>query len=204
MQMDQNIKILIVEDEALIAEGLACCLRTLGYTVAAQLENGIEALEFIRNNDVDCVIIDINMPEMDGISTVERINQIKDIPCVFITGYSDNETILRASKAGAYGYLTKPIDESDLEAVINVAFMRHQEKRHLDSKVDQMKKEVEMSRKLLEERKLIEQAKEVLGRKFNFNESDAMSFIRKKSRDNNRKLVDIAKEIIKIDKLVDF
>lgn len=202
--MDKDIKILIVEDEALIAEGLACCLRALGYTVAAQLENGIEAFEFIRNNDVDCVIIDINMPELDGISAVERINQVKDIPCVFITGYSDNETILRASKAGAYGYLTKPIDESDLEAVINVAFMRHQEKRHLDNKVDQMKKEVEMSRKLLEERKLIEQAKSVLERKFNFNDSDAMSFIRKKSRDNNRKLVDIAKEIIKIDMLVDF
>ena len=197
------LKILIVEDEALIAEGLCCCVKNLGHSVVALMDNGFDALKMIENNDVDCVLIDINLPEMDGVTTVEKINGIKDIPCIFITGYSDEETIQRASRAGAYGYLTKPVDEADLRAAIKVSILRHQDKKILDNQVDEMRREVDLSRKMLEERKLVEQAKGVLAKKFFFDEEETMKFLRKKSRDNNRKLVDVAREIIKIDKLID-
>ena len=202
--MNSNIlKILIIEDEALIAEGLSCCIKNLGHTVVGIHDNGLDALDQIQKEEMDCILIDINLPEMDGIQIVRRINEIKDIPCIFITGYSDYETILRASNAGAYGYLTKPVDEADLDAVIRVAFLRHQERKNLDDKVALMRQEVFASRKMIEERKLIEKAKGILAEKFNFSENDAMKFLRKKSRDNNRKIIDIAREIIKIEKIID-
>ena len=103
--------------------------------------------------------------------------------------------IKRAGKVGVYGYLQKPIDRYDLVSTISIAMDRF-------SEFNRLKNETDVAKKALEERKLVEHAKGILMDKFEMKEKDAMRFLQKKSRDRNKKIVEIAKEIIRAEKML--
>lgn len=192
------MRIFIAEDELLIQQGYRAMLAGRDYEVVDTAMDGLEAVEKIGRmcNEIDLVIVDINIPSIDGIEVIERVQKFKKLPCIIVTGYCDDMLIKRANKAGVYGYLQKPVDRYDLISTISVAMERFAE-------FERLKTETDTARKVLEERKLIERAKGILMDKFEIKEKDAMRSLQKKSRDRNKKLVEVAKEIIQAEQLFD-
>ena len=117
--------ILIVEDEALIASDLQMRLEDMGYRVVGVAATGKEALKLIAEKRPDLVLMDIVLRgEMDGVDVARRVKELR-VPVVFLTAYSDPETIGRARRAGAYGYLLKPYDDRTLKVTVETALKRY-------------------------------------------------------------------------------
>ncbi|MBL4709541.1 MAG: response regulator [Flavobacteriales bacterium] len=115
------MKILIVEDEAISAEGLESALKKMGYQIIGIAADALSALDLITNTPPDLAILDINIQgDKDGVWLAEQIKH-RNIPYIFLTAYGDKKTIERAIKTQPYGYLIIPFTKSDIFAAIEVA-----------------------------------------------------------------------------------
>lgn len=123
--MEPKIKILIVEDEALIAENLKLTLEDLGYEVVDCCYNYAEAETAIRRNEADLVMLDINLGSRDesqnGLSLAAVLHNELKTPFIFLTAYSDTDIIRRATKLRPSGYLIKPVNAATVFAAIQTA-----------------------------------------------------------------------------------
>ena len=125
-------RILIVEDQRLIAADLENTLKKLGYVVVGNVASGEEAISKSDQVRPELVLMDVRLRgEMDGIHAAEIIRDRFNLPVVYLTAYADEETILRAKKTTPYGYLVKPFNERELRATIEIAFYTHQMERTL-------------------------------------------------------------------------
>ena len=123
-----NIKILIVEDELIIAKNAARKLENAGYTVSRIVTSGQAAIEAVVSDRPDLILMDIAIKgKIDGIETAKQIKDIANIPFIFLTAYADDAIIERASQVGCYGYLIKPFRDKELQATIKVALKKHEE-----------------------------------------------------------------------------
>ncbi|MEJ2628927.1 MAG: response regulator, partial [bacterium] len=119
-------KIIVVEDEHVIAMEIQDRLEKLGYDVCATIPSGEKAVEKIKDLQPDLVIMDIMLEgNMDGIETAEQIQNIMDIPVVYLTAYSDKETLERAKITQPFGYIIKPLEERELHSNIEIALYKH-------------------------------------------------------------------------------
>ncbi|MEG3836180.1 MULTISPECIES: ATP-binding protein [unclassified Microcoleus] len=126
--VEKPIKILIVEDELLIAKNLSPKLEKLGYQIADIVSSGADAIQRARELRPDLILMDIVIKgDIDGIETAAIINQELDIPIIYTTAYADDETLQRAENTGSYGYLLKPFKEREMHATIKIALSKHQE-----------------------------------------------------------------------------
>src|SRR4028119_370330 len=107
-------RILVAEDNDLVALTLEEQLKGLGYDVIGVARTGAEAIELATRLNPDIIIMDIRMPEVDGTEAAARINAQQPTPILMLTAYTDRETIRRAENAGALGYLVKPVNEVEL------------------------------------------------------------------------------------------
>ena len=115
-------KILIVEDEQIVAVDIQSVLERLGYQVVGSARSGEEACRMATENTPDLVLMDVRIEgPLDGIDTARRIRHNADVPVVFLTAYTDDETLDRAKDIEPYGYLVKPFAERDLQATIEIA-----------------------------------------------------------------------------------
>lgn len=129
--MDKS-KILIVEDEAIIAKDLQWRLESIGYNVPHIVSGGKDAIEKVRTDNPDLVLMDIMIKgEIDGIEAAEQIRAIADIPVIYLTAYADEETLERAKVTEPYGYLIKPAKDKELHSTIKMALYKHQMEREL-------------------------------------------------------------------------
>lgn len=120
------IKILIVEDEPLIARNIAMYLRNHDYEVSGIAHDPDEALYQLKRNPPDFAILDINLEaEQDGIQIGEYIHRNCFIPFVFLTSYSDKSTLERAKQTSPHGFIVKPFNEKTLYATIEIALANH-------------------------------------------------------------------------------
>ncbi len=118
--------ILIVEDEGIVAEDLACKVRQLGYDVAGTTGTGEEAIELARLEQPDLVLMDIRLGgKMDGIEAAQHILKERKLPILYLTAHSDTTTAQRAQQADAYGYILKPFDDRDLRIQIDMALHKY-------------------------------------------------------------------------------
>ncbi len=121
-------KILVVEDEAVIAMLLAKVLETLGYTVAGPVANGADAIQLAGSEHPDLILMDIRIEgDIDGIETTVKIHEQQDIPIVFLTAHSDNDTYERAMATKPSGFLLKPFKRDELELTIETSIDKHKE-----------------------------------------------------------------------------
>ena len=119
-------RILVVEDEALVAENLRRCLQDLGYTVAGIADTAAEAIDLARQHKPDLVLSDIQIKgRVDGTVAARTLNGELDLPVVFLTAHADDATLQRARQSGPFGYVVKPYSERDLRIAIEVALERH-------------------------------------------------------------------------------
>ena len=121
-----SISILIVEDEAIVAEDLSRKVRQLGYIVAGTAMTGEDAIALTRQLQPGLILMDIRLASaMDGIEAAEVIHREYNLPVLFLTAHSDTNTIERARQVGALGYVLKPFDERDLRIQIEMALYKH-------------------------------------------------------------------------------
>jgi CheY-like chemotaxis protein len=119
--------IMLVEDELITALDIQRMLEKVGYRVSATISSGEEAVLKVKELKPDLIIMDIFLSDdMDGIEATDLIMSQCDVPVIFLTANADSTTIKRADKIKHYGYLIKPIRQSDLDSIISTALQRHE------------------------------------------------------------------------------
>jgi DNA-binding NarL/FixJ family response regulator len=120
-----EIRVLIVEDEVLIAEDIADSLNAIDYQVAGVAYSSEKALEFLKKAHPDIVLLDIQIKgSMDGIELAHLINKDYRLPFIFLTSFADKNTVENAKKTMPYGYVVKPFSERELFTSLEVAMYR--------------------------------------------------------------------------------
>ena len=143
------IKILVVEDEVIVAEDIGFRLKKLGYIVTATVASGEEAIEKVAENRPDLVLMDIVLKgDMDGVTAAEKIRNRVDIPIVFLTAYADDQTLQRAKLTNPFGYIIKPFQQNDLRVAIEIALHRHE----IETKMQETLKASEAAKESVEEK----------------------------------------------------
>jgi two-component system, response regulator PdtaR len=179
-------RIIVAEDDSVIRMDLKEELQRQGYLVVGDAGDGQSA--------VNLMVMDIRMPEMDGISAAEILTREKLAPVVLLTAYSDQELIDRASNAGVVHYVTKPWRASDLRPAIEIALSRFHEFRAMETKVRDLEEH-------LATRKVVEKAKGVLMEKHGITEQEAFRRIQKASMNNRKSMKEIAEAILLAEEL---
>jgi len=184
------MRILIAEDEPIIALALAERLRRLGHEPLGPARDGREALDAARAERPDLYLFDIDMPHLDGLRAAEMLaDEGLRRPVVVLTGVEDPGLVERSVSSGVSAYLTKPIDERQLDAAIRLAAARHSELLELEA-------EVQRARQSLADRKLIERAKGLLMDALQLSEADAFARLQRAARNRNVRLPMLAQDVI--------
>ncbi|MDW8207601.1 MAG: response regulator [Chloroherpetonaceae bacterium] len=191
----EKLKAVIAEDEELTRTIIRARLEKLGHVVVAEAENGLQAVEAARLHRPDLIIMDIKMPEMDGIEAATRV--LSEAPCaiLFLTAFNEPELVEQAGEAGALAYLMKPFRKEDLAPAIEVAIRRFRQ-------IQAQAKEIEHLKEQLETRKLIERAKGILMDRHHMTEEEAFKRIHFQARNQNKKMREIAQSIITAAELI--
>ena len=183
-------RILIVDDEPITRMDLRSILESKAYNVVGEAKDGFSAIDLCKKEKPDVVIMDIEMPDFDGIKASKVINKENLAGgVILLTGIDDDEYLEKAKKVGAFSYLLKPIDEKSLIRAIEMCFSKVNEFREL-------KKDLENANSKLNERKIIEKAKGILIKEHNISEEEAYNKLRKLCMDKRTSMVEIAKVMI--------
>jgi AmiR/NasT family two-component response regulator len=184
-----DTRILLAEDEVISRMDLREMLENLGYIVIGEAGDGVAAVNLARALKPDLVLMDIKMPELDGISAAETLSQERVTPVLLLTAYSDKEFVDRAVDAGVMGYLVKPFAEAQLKPAIEVALERWREIR-------QIQQDLSQTQETLETRKLVERAKGVLMDSQSLKEAEAFRRIQRLSMNSRKSMREVAEAIL--------
>jgi DNA-binding NarL/FixJ family response regulator len=121
------MRILIAEDETIIRLDLRGLLEKAGFEICGEARDGQEAIDLARSVEPDLAILDVKMPQVDGIEAARRICAERPIPIVMLTAFSQRRLVVEAIDAGAFAYLVKPFRPQDLLPAIETAAARHEE-----------------------------------------------------------------------------
>ena len=185
----ERTRVIIADDESLIRMDLREMLTNLGYLVVGEVGDGRSAVNLARELRPDIVIMDIKMPDMDGIEAAQILTEERIAPVLLLSAYSQQDLMQRARKAGVAGYMVKPFRESDLTPAIEVALARFSEFRA-------MEREVGSLQEALETRKAVDRAKGILMDTQGLSETEAFRKIQKMSMNNRKSMRTVADAII--------
>jgi response regulator NasT len=189
MSEETRKRVLVAEDESIIRMDIVETLREAGFDVVAEAGDGEQAVALATEHMPDIIVMDIKMPNMDGIEAAERIQTLK-IPVVLLTAFSQKELVERATEAGAMAYVVKPFSPSDLLPAIEIALSRHAQIGVLESEIADLQER-------LETRKLVDRAKGLLiSKNLVKDEPDAFRWIQKSSMDRRLTMAQVAKTVI--------
>ncbi len=188
--MDEKVlRIVIADDEPIIRLDLKKMLEDCGYEVIGEAADGARAVELARTLKPDVVLLDIKMPEMDGIDAAKIITEEKIAPVLLLTAYSQLDLVSRAKDAGVYSYLVKPFKEADLMPQIEVAAARWD----AFSRIEEQAADLEDK---LETRKVVDRAKGILMDQYGLKEQEAFRRIQVQSMNTRKSMREIAEAII--------
>jgi response regulator NasT len=182
-------RVVIADDESIIRMDLKEMLTGLGYLVVGEAGDGLSAVNLGRELKPDLVIMDIKMPDLDGIAAAKILTEERIAPVLLLTAFSQTELVEGAKEAGVVGYIVKPFRETELVPAIEIALSRFKEFRAIE-------KEAQNLRETLETRKLIERAKGVLMDTQDLKEAEAFRKIQKLSMNTRKSMREIAEAIL--------
>lgn len=188
-------RVLIVEDDTLVGLGLKSQLERLGHVVVGQAASAGEASELFKSARPDLVLMDIRLDHADGIQLAIELLKHRRCPMIIVSAYSDVELIKRATAAGVFGYLIKPVSAELLAAQIEVASQRFLEVETLEQEKQQLAQN-------LETRKLVERAKAILMKRLNLPEPDAHRRLQQESQKRRISMAEVAKKVIESEELL--
>ncbi len=182
-------RVVIADDDPIIRMDLREMLAGLSYSVVGEAADGANAVSLARELRPDLVIMDIRMPELDGIEAARLLTGEEIAPVLLLTAYSEPDLVQRATQAGVIGYLVKPFRETQLGPAIEVTLGRFRE-------FQQVRKELGDMKEALEARKVIDRAKGLLMDRYGLSEGDAFRRIQKRSMDMRKSMREVAEAIL--------
>jgi two-component system, response regulator PdtaR len=182
-------RVVVAEDESLIRLDIVEILRDNGFDVVGEAGDGETAVQLATELRPDLVVMDVRMPQLDGIKAAERLTRDHVAPVVLLTAFSQKELVEQASEAGALAYVVKPFTPNDLLPAIEIALSRYQQIVTLEAEVADMVERFET-------RKLVDRAKGLLNEKMGLSEPEAFRWIQKASMDRRLTMHDVAQAII--------
>ena len=188
-------RVLIVEDETLVGIGLKSNLERLGHEVVGQASTAAEATALFRDANPDLVLMDIRLDGSDGITLATQLLKERRCPMIILSAFGDRELVDRASAAGVFGYLIKPVSPEALAAQIAVAVRRFGEQERL------VKENADLSA-AFETRKLIERAKGIFMKRLKIDEPEAHKRLQQESQKRRIGLPELAKRIIEAEEMM--
>lgn len=192
--MNRRYKILIADDERQVSAGLQGQLEKLGYDVVAVVDDGHRAIEVCRRALPDLVLMDIEMPGLDGLQAARQIALDPGTPVVILTAHGHPNLVDQAAQDGVASYLLKPVTTPSLDAAIKIAIARMQENKELRENVVALET-------TLRDRKLIERAKGILMTRRGMSEPEAFRFLQRQSQDRRQPMAKLAESIVQADEL---
>lgn len=184
----KSLAILVAEDETLTRLDIRGMLERAGHVICGECGNGRKAVELARQLSPDLALLDIMMPELDGIETAKILHGM-NIPAVMLTAYSQPHIINRAENVHVCGYLVKPVSEQNLHATLRIAHARWREMQHV-------RRELAETREQLEQQKVIARAKTILVGKNHLSEQAAHQQMIREAMDLRIPLVELARRLI--------
>ncbi|MFS0730628.1 response regulator [Curtobacterium sp. 1P10AnD] len=182
-------RVVVAEDESLIRLDIVEILRDNGFDVVGEAGDGETAVQLATDLRPDLVVMDVKMPQLDGISAAKKLSKNHIAPVVLLTAFSQKDLVERATEAGALAYVVKPFTPNDLLPAIEIALSRHQQIITLEAEVADLVERFET-------RKLVDRAKGLLNEKMGLTEPEAFRWIQKASMDRRLTMHDVAKAII--------
>ena len=184
------MRVLIVDDESLIRMDLRDIIESCGHEVVAEGTNGVEALALCKKHKPDIILMDVKMPELDGIEAARQIGFHHEAPVVLLTSYSQQDLIDKARDSGVYGYLIKPVREEQLVPTLEMALGRYKSDAQLREKMA----ELEQS---FEDRKITQKGTGILLELYSISEVEAYNRIRTLSMNKQISIIETCNLIIK-------
>jgi response regulator NasT len=185
----KSLRVLIADDEAIIRLGLRTILEEMGHRVVGMAADGPSAVGLAAKEKPDLAILDIKMPDMDGLEVAEAITAKRRIPILMLTAYSDRELVERATKLAVLAYLVKPVKEADLGLAIELAMVRFEEWQALEREAADLEE-------ALATREAVGRAKELLMQRDGLTEHEAFLSIQRRSRNSRRTMREVAEAIL--------
>ncbi|EEH64088.1 response regulator receiver domain protein [Gleimia coleocanis DSM 15436] len=182
-------RVIVAEDEGLIRLDIVETLKSAGFDVIAECDNGEAAVEKALELEPDLCVFDVKMPKMDGITAAEKI--LKELSCavVMLTAFSQTELVERARDAGAMAYVVKPFTPAELLPAVEIALHRQHE-------ILAMENEIADLTERFETRKIVDRAKGLLMERMGMPESEAFRWIQKTSMDRRLSMREVAEAVI--------
>ncbi|SFW40585.1 ANTAR domain-containing response regulator [Selenomonas ruminantium] len=186
----KSLRIVIADNESLIRLDIREMLEDAGHEVVGEAVNGRRAVELTRQHCPDLVLMDIKMPEMDGITAAGKIYADKIAPVILLTAFSQPDIVDKAKDSGVLGYLVKPVQESQLFPAIEIALSRWQEMQGLEDELEKLKDS-------LETRKMVDRAKGIIMAAHKLGEQEAYRRMQQYAMQKRVPLKDVAQSIIR-------
>lgn len=182
-------RVLVADDEQETLDAEAKLLEATGHTVVGRARNGDEACRMAESLCPDLILMDLKMPDMDGLEATSRIMEKRPVPVVLCTAYCDPDVLSRAAETGIYAYVNKPFRLKDLMCAIATARSRHADNVYFKSLVTRLEDEIET-------RKWVEKAKGILMKSRRLDEEQAHRYLQRESQRLSQPIGDLARMVV--------
>ena len=187
---NKSLRLVIADNEPIIRMDLREMLEEAGHEIVGEAIDGRKAIELTRMHRPDLVIMDIKMPEMDGITASRKIAEEKLAPVLLLTAFSQPEIVEKAKDSGVLGYLVKPVRESNLFPAMEIALSRWEEMKGMEQELDRLKDS-------LETRKIADRAKGILMAAHKLSEQEAYRRMQRYAMMKRLSMKEVAEAIVR-------
>ncbi len=186
----KSLRLVIADNESLIRMDLREMLEEAGHEIVGEAMDGRKAVVLTRSHRPDLVIMDIKMPQMDGIAAAKKMAEEKLAPVLLLTAFSQPEIVEKAKDSGVLGYLVKPVQKAQLFPAMEIARSRWQEMQDMEAELAGL-------RDTLEARKTLDRAKGILMAMHHLSEPEAYRRIQQYAMMKRKTLKEIAEAVVK-------
>jgi two-component system, response regulator PdtaR len=188
------LRVLIADDDGVTLMVLRKILVSMGHTVVGEAADGQQAVTLAQETNPDLAVLDIRMPNMDGLEAARAIQSHQATPVIILSAHAEPGLGSQAANAGAHAYLVKPFTAAQLKPAIELALANFEKSKMLEQKLQEVNE-------ALETRKVVERAKGILMRQTGLDEESAYLRLQKTARSENKKLADVARALILAEQL---